>query len=99
MRVQWTGPAQADLRTIFDFIAADSPFNARRYVNQIIAKTGMLAANPLIGRMVPEVSSLDTRQLIFKNHRIIYQADDNLRVVNILAVVHVRRLANVGLEK
>jgi plasmid stabilization system protein ParE len=51
--VIWSEPAIADLRSIHDFIANNSPFYAKKVVQDIRAKTDVLNDLPNIGKKVP----------------------------------------------
>ena len=53
--VIWTARARADLKAIHDYIAKDSPINAKRVVREMQSKAAGLAETPLIGHVVPEV--------------------------------------------
>ena len=50
MRLRYTLPALADLRTILDYIAAHSPPGARRVQARVLAVTELLLLHPHIGR-------------------------------------------------
>jgi plasmid stabilization system protein ParE len=56
--VIWTEPAKADLRSIHDFIAADSRHYAKKVVQDLINKTDILDRLPRVGRVVPELSEI-----------------------------------------
>jgi toxin ParE1/3/4 len=45
----YSGPAEADLDEIFDFIAADNPRRARTYIDEIRQACRNLCDTPLIG--------------------------------------------------
>ena len=50
MRLRYTSPALADLGSILDHIAANSPQGARRVHARIQALVDLLSAHPRIGR-------------------------------------------------
>ncbi|MBA3037621.1 MAG: type II toxin-antitoxin system RelE/ParE family toxin [Desulfobacterium sp.] len=54
--VIWATPAKSDLKAIYDFIASDSKYYAKKVVRDIIAKTNILEEHPGIGRQVPEIN-------------------------------------------
>ncbi|WP_405232529.1 type II toxin-antitoxin system RelE/ParE family toxin [Lentisalinibacter salinarum] len=90
MRIEWTAPAEADLRVLFDYIARDSAASAERFIDRILESVGKLADHPQMGRSVPETDSRDIRELIFrKSYRIIYAVRDDRILV--LAIVHTSR--------
>ncbi len=93
MQIEWTDPALEDLEVIRDYIAKDSPYYARNFIERIFDTTFKLEDFPEIGRPVPEAEGRDDiRELIFQGYRIIYLLlTDRLQV---LAVMHGSR--NLG---
>ena len=87
--VIWSAPAKADLRSIHDFIAADSRHYAKKVVQDLIDKTDILERLPRIGQIVPELGDDNIRQLQLYSYRLIYEIHGEDVVV--LAVVHTRR--------
>ena len=87
MRVNWTDPALEDLDGIFEYIARDTAAYAHSFVQQIIDAVERLEAFPFSGRIVPEGSREDVREVIFQNYRVIYWLVDPQRI-DILAVIH-----------
>jgi toxin ParE1/3/4 len=76
--------AERDLTEIADYIAADSPGNASRFIRKLKNHFSLLAARPLIGRMRPElaagVRSIHTgRYIIF--YRVI---DDGIEIARVI---------------
>ena len=73
MVIEWSHRARADIRELKAYIAKDSPYYARRFVDRIIASVEKLAEFPKIGRGVPEAEGRDdVRELIYQGYRIIY---------------------------
>ncbi len=90
MKIRWTHEALLRLFELDDFIAQDSPDRARQFVDQIIEQAESLPSNPFSGRIVPEISNPDTRELIFKKNRIVYRI--NGIDIDILTVFEGHRL-------
>ena len=86
MKLQWTEPALRDLQGIRDHIALDKPFYGVRFIERIVNTVERLKDFPQIGRMVPEASRNDVRELIFQGYRIIYRSLSDR--IQILTVVH-----------
>ena len=61
--VRWSGQAKADLHNIFHFIATDSRYYARKTVDDIVEKTSQLDRFPHIGRVLPELSDDNIREI------------------------------------
>ena len=88
--VAWSGSARADLRDIFDHIARDSRFYAKKTIEDLVQRSERLLTFPRIGRVVPEYNIETVRELLIESYRVIYelQGED----VEILAVIHGMRL-------
>jgi toxin ParE1/3/4 len=86
MRIKWSEPALESMRAIRDYIAEDSPENARRFIQQLFDAAEQLADLPERGRHVPEAKRQDIRELLYKDYRIIYRIKSDQ--IDILAIVH-----------
>lgn len=73
--VIWSVPARADLRSIHDFVAHDSPHYAKKVAMDIVARADVLAELPRIGRVVPEMGDETVRELPVHSYRIIYEIE------------------------
>ena len=60
--VTWSKPAKKDLKQIFEYIARDSRFYAKKVVNNIVEKSISLDLSPRRGRVVPEINDPDIRK-------------------------------------
>lgn len=85
-RVHWSLTAEADLESIFRYIARDSPFYAVRFVERIVHHTKSLADLPERGRIVPEFERNDLRELVFHSYRIIYRLEKGR--IYVVSVTH-----------
>jgi len=70
---EWTERGVADLRAIDDYIAADNPAAAERWVGRLIAKAEAAARLPMAGRVVPEKRRPDIREVFLRTYRIVYR--------------------------
>lgn len=94
MKILWAREALQQLTEIEDFIAKDNVERAAKFVDEIIAHAeALLPGEPRIGRMVPEISNPDIRELIFKKYRIVYRVNKNN--LEILTVFEGHRLLRV----
>jgi len=84
-RARWLRKALANLDEIAEFIAQDSPENARAFVAEIIEQTERLIDQPNIGRpgRVP-----GTRELVVADGRYIVPYRVRRGAVEILRVMH-----------
>jgi plasmid stabilization system protein ParE len=64
MDVQWTNTAASHLDSIYAYIARDSERYALRTVDRITQRSIQIAEYPLSGRMVPEISIEQIREVI-----------------------------------
>jgi plasmid stabilization system protein ParE len=89
MKIQWTSPAVSDLESIREYISKDSIFYANRFIDKIFDSVEILAGQPEIGRIIPEIERPNLRELLFQNFRIMYriQAD----VIQIIAIIRASR--------
>jgi addiction module RelE/StbE family toxin len=93
MKIMWTNEALARLRDIKRYIAQNNPDRATLFIQKIIDRTEILITSPQIGRIVPEISRPDIRELIFKNYRIVYRIKNDF--IEILTVFEGHRLFNI----
>ena len=90
MKIVWTKEALIRLQEIEVFISKDNPQKAVEFVDRLINKAEGIADNPERGRIVPELSIGQIRELIFKNYRIVYLLKG--KSINILTVFEGHRL-------
>ena len=88
--VTWSPQVRDDLHDIAAYIAKDSPRYASAVIGRILDAGRSLATLPWRGRVVPELSLDDHREVYVHEYRIIYRITG--RTVQILAVIHGRRL-------
>lgn len=94
MKLLWTREAREQLFEIENFIAKDNVERAEQFVDNIIEHAeSVLPGSPRIGRMVPEISNPDIRELIVKKYRIVYRINRNN--LEILTVFEGHRLLRV----
>jgi plasmid stabilization system protein ParE len=71
--IVWTERALSDLRSIDEYIAADDPRAATRWIGKIIAAVELAASAPLAGRIVPEKRQSHIREVLLRTYRIVYR--------------------------
>ena len=74
--IVWSERARSDLIGILDYIAMDSSDAARTFIASLMQKVEALADFPRLGRVVPEYSNADLREIIFGKYRIVYTVSD-----------------------
>lgn len=85
MTVTWSREAGENLAEIEAFIARDSLERAIRFVDGLIDHAeAVLADNPRSGRVVPEISHPDIRELIYRGYRMVYRLQgDALEILTV----------------
>jgi addiction module RelE/StbE family toxin len=94
MKLVWTKEALISLQEIEYFISQDNPQKAIDFVNRLISKAERIVDNPKSGRIVPELSIEQIREVIFKNYRIVYLIKK--KSIDILTVFEGHRLLRVN---
>lgn len=89
MTITWSRQAQDDLAAIRDFIAPDSERYAQLTIDRLVGATDRLLAWPRSGRVVPEVSDENLRELLIGLYRVVYRLQDNS--IGIVTVTHSSR--------
>src|SRR6056297_1534885 len=90
VQIRWTRQSIKDLLYIFEYITIDSKKYAKRQIVRIKARSQILKTNPRVGKLVPELTESDFRELIEGNYRIIYKILND-KHVDILTVHHSAR--------
>jgi addiction module RelE/StbE family toxin len=93
MKVVWTKEAIIKLNQIEDFISVDNPIAAINLINKVIELAENLKKFPLKGRMVPELSLSQLREIIYKNYRVVYLLKKNS--IEILTVFEGHKLLEI----
>lgn len=95
--MRWTAQAIEDVETICEFIAKDSVIYACLFAKDILQAVALLPKFPESGRIVPEFSRENIREIILGNYRIIYRIQYD--AVEILTVYHSARLLKADIDK
>ncbi len=84
MRLRWSRQAQQDLLEIGRYIAKDNPTAARRWVERLRQKARHAAEFPNAGRVVPEYSRAELREVLLRTYRIVYRVcDDGIEILTV----------------
>ena len=84
--VVWSLPAKKDLKSIYDYIAVDSEYYAKKVSEEFLSKADALITYPKMGRIVPELELDYIREIFIYSYRLIYEIKDEK--IEILAMVH-----------
>ena len=77
MVIKRTARFNRELKTVFDFIAKDSPSRARDFRDKLIAKLQAISDSPLMYRKSASFDDEYVRDLIFKSYVIPYAIEDD----------------------
>ncbi|MCX6169641.1 MAG: type II toxin-antitoxin system RelE/ParE family toxin [Ignavibacteriales bacterium] len=77
MKLFWTKEALLRLHEIEEYISKENPIIAIEFVEKLISVAETLSDYPEKGRIVPELSLENIRELIYKNYRIVYLVKKN----------------------
>lgn len=83
--VIWTEPALNDLNEIAEYIAVANLPAAKMLVETIFSKVDRLEAHPESGKVPPEISTLNYRELVVTPCRIFYKIDtDQVFILHVM---------------
>ena len=88
-KIIWTQRAVNNLKSIYDYIHEESPYQAQRVINSIIDCVEPLKTFPNMGVRVKEIPDQLVRELVKFSYRIIYRVVND--EVQILLVIHSRQ--------
>ncbi|WP_027390766.1 type II toxin-antitoxin system RelE/ParE family toxin [Chrysiogenes arsenatis] len=91
-QVEWTRTANNDLIRIIEFIATDSPTNARRVLKKIKSEVASLHQTPKRGRVIPELKEQGITQyneIVIAPWRLMYRVSE--KTVYVVSVIDSRR--------
>lgn len=94
MRIVWSPLAIDRASEIANYIAQDKPSAAEKWINTVFSKVEQLKPSPEIGRIVPEISDSQFRELIYGNYRIIYRIEN--KQVSILTIRHGKQILPIN---
>jgi len=72
MKIFWTKESIIRLQEIEEYISVDNSVVAIEFIDKLISLAETLSDNPEKGRIVPELSLENIRELLYKNYRIVY---------------------------
>ena len=90
-KIIFSEPAIEDLASIVRFIGRDNQPAAAKFGGKLIESVRHLTTFPRMGRVVPEQSDENIREIVLKPYRIFYRVKDELRVIEIIRFWHAAR--------
>ena len=92
MKIVFSIAAKKDLIDIVRYISKDKPRAAQNGAAEIKESVLKLGDFPHLGRIVPEYSDDNIREIIKGQYRIVYKIDAEKETIVILAVHHSKKL-------
>ncbi len=83
--------ANSDLEDIVSYIARRDQNAAVRVGDALISRAELLVQFPELGRIVPEFSRTDLREIVHRSYRIIYRVRDEPQLIEIVRFWHSAR--------
>lgn len=77
MKIYWAKEALYNIQEIEEFISQDNPGTAIKFTDKLISLVEKLKEYPESGRIVPELSIDQIREILHKNYRIVYLVKKN----------------------
>jgi addiction module RelE/StbE family toxin len=72
MKLVWTKEALLRLQEVEEYISRDNQIVAADFIDKLISLAETIVDNPKKGRVVPELTLENIRELLYKNYRIVY---------------------------
>ena len=95
IKVVWSGRAERDLNSLYDYIARENAGAARRYVEALQKTCRRLVDYPQSGKQFNEAY----RVIVYRNHLVFHRYDAARETVAIIRVVDARRDLSAGIDE
>ena len=84
MKVIWSKESLQQLIEIEKYISRDSPERAVQFINRLIDRAEKIKDYPYKGRVVPEFSLNEIREVLEKSYRIVYRiSEDQIEILTV----------------
>ncbi len=90
-KIEYTREFFHDLENIYNYIALDSLYYARKTIKEIYERIDTLRHSPYMWRKVPELDLNSIREIIYKSYRIIFEINDICKTVILQTIIHGKR--------
>jgi len=77
LKVIWSKESLQQLIQIEQYISRDNPERAVQFINRLIDRAEKIKDYPYKGRVVPEFSLNEIREVFEKSYRIVYRISEN----------------------
>jgi len=84
MIIVWSPRALERVSGFADYIAEDSPSEAKKWLTKLFTEVERLETFPENARVIPELNDPKIREVIFKKYRIIYEiTEDHISILTV----------------
>ena len=84
MKVIWSKESLRQLIEIENYISKDNPEGAVKFINKLIDRAEKVKDYPYKGRIVPEFSINEIREVFEKTYRIVYRiSGDRIEIITV----------------
>jgi plasmid stabilization system protein ParE len=90
-RVVWSQAALAQFKSIYDYVARQSPSGAESVRSAILDHLDAIAQQPLMGAVYERDRTGQTREVVSGSYRIFYSVDEAAKLINVTLVWHSAR--------
>lgn len=91
MKIIISNKVYGQIQEIFKYISQDSLYYAKKTTKEIYEKISILEYMPYIGRKIPEYNREDSREIIYKSYRIMYEVLSDKKEIHIQNIQHGKR--------
>ena len=88
MEIRISEKAKRQLRNIYNYYSENSIQYAEHFLEDFYNKIESLKEFPKMYGIIPQLEQLNIRKLLFKDYRILYQVDENIELIKIVAILH-----------
>ena len=91
MEIRISEKAKRQLRNIYNYYSENSIQYAEHFIEDFYNKIESLIEFPKMYGVIPQLEKHNIRKLLFRNYRILYQIDENEKLINVVAILHLKQ--------
>jgi addiction module RelE/StbE family toxin len=85
-KIIWSPSALDDIDAIAEYIARDSIHHASLFIDRLFEAADKIIDQPKIGRIIPEISRENCREIVYGSYRIMYKIEKG--AIWITGIIH-----------
>jgi addiction module RelE/StbE family toxin len=91
MEIRISEKAKRQLRNIYNYYSENSIQYAEHFIEDFYNKIESLIEFPKMYGVIPQLEKHNIRKLLFRNYRILYQIDENEKLIKVVAILHLKQ--------